>query len=172
MDKIERKIEAIIDAHAKELIEFAEDIYRHPEEGFYEERTAAKVADFLRGLNLKVHTGLARTGVRADWMEQDGPNVTIIGELDAIGCREHPMADSVTGVAHACGHHAQLAAMIGAALALADEEVRASLSGSVSFFAVPAEEYIDARKREKLAREENIGFPGTGKSGVDSSRCF
>ena len=34
MDKIERKIEAIIDAHAKELIEFAEDIYRHPEEGF------------------------------------------------------------------------------------------------------------------------------------------
>ena len=164
MDKIERKIEAIIDAHAKELIEFAEDIYRHPEEGFYEERTAAKVADFLRGLNLKVHTGLARTGVRADWMEQDGPNVTIIGELDAIGCREHPMADSVTGVAHACGHHAQLAAMIGAALALADEEVRASLSGSVSFFAVPAEEYIDARKREKLAREENIGFPGTGKS--------
>ena len=49
------------------------------------------------------------------------------------------MADSVTGVAHACGHHAQLAAMIGAALALADEEVRASLSGSVSFFAVPAE---------------------------------
>ena len=82
MDRVERKIEAIIDAHAKELIEFAEDIYRHPEEGFYDERTAAKVADFLRGLNLNVHTGLARTGVRADWMEQDGPNVTIIGELE------------------------------------------------------------------------------------------
>lgn len=163
MNRIEQKIVKIIEDSREKIIGFAEDIYQHPEEGFYEERTAAKVADFLRGLGLEVHASLARTGVRADWMEQDGPNVTIIGELDAIGCRAHPMADPVTGVAHACGHHAQIAAMIGAALALADEEVQASLSGSVSFFAVPAEEYIDAKKRERLAAE-NIGFPGTGKS--------
>lgn len=87
----------------------------------------------MRGLGLRVHGGLARTGVRAEWMEQDGPNVTIIGELDAIGCKSHPMADPVNGTAHACGHHAQIAAMIGAALALTNEEVQASLSGSVSF---------------------------------------
>lgn len=163
MDCFEQKIVGIIDEHREEIIAFARDVAEHPEPGFYEERTAARIAEFLRGLGFDVHTQLARTGVRGDWMEQDGPNVTIIGEMDAIGCRAHPMADSRTGAAHACGHHAQLAAMIGAALAFADEEVRASLSGSVSFFAVPAEEYIDADKRRRL-KEEGVVFAGSGKS--------
>ena len=163
MNYIEEKIIQTIDEHRDEIIAFAKDIQSHPEPGFYEERTAAHVAAFLRGLGLRVHGGLARTGVRAEWMEQDGPNVTIIGELDAIGCKSHPMADPVNGTAHACGHHAQIAAMIGAALALTNEEVQASLSGSVSFFAVPAEEYIDADKRARL-RKEGIGFPASGKS--------
>ena len=39
----------------------------------YEERTAAKVAGFLRELELRVHASLAHTGIRAEWMEQDGP---------------------------------------------------------------------------------------------------
>ena len=163
MNHIEEKIIQTIDEHREEIIALAKDIQSHPEPGFYEERTAAHVAAFLRGLGLRVHGGLARTGVRAEWMEQDGPNVTIIGELDAIGCKSHPMADPVNGTAHACGHHAQIAAMIGAALALTNEEVQASLSGSVSFFAVPAEEYIDADKRARL-RKEGIGFPASGKS--------
>ena len=163
MNYIEEKIIQTIDEHRDEIIAFAKDIQSHPEPGFYEERTAAHVAAFLRGLGLRVHGGLARTGVRAEWMEQDGPNVTIIGELDAIGCKSHPMADPVNGTAHACGHHAQIAAMIGAALALTNEEVQASLSGSVSFFAVPAEEYIDADKRARL-RKEGIGFPASGKA--------
>ena len=151
MNHIEGKIIHTIDEHRDEIIAFAKDIQSHPEPGFYEERTAAHVAAFLRGLGLRVHGVLASTGVRAELMEQDGPNVTIVGELDAIGCKSHPMADSVNGTAHACGHHAQIAAMIGAALALADEEVQASLSGSVSFFAVPAEEYIDADMQKVLA---------------------
>lgn len=172
MDRLEKKIIALIDEHAREIIDFAEDIYSHPEEGFYEERTAAKVAGFLRAIGLDVHAYMARTGVRGDWMEQDGPNVTLIGEMDAIGCRTHPMADSDTGVAHACGHHAQIAAMIGAAFGLMDAEVRASMRGSVSFFAVPAEEYVPAQKRRTLREKENIGFPGSGKSELVRTGAF
>ena len=171
MDKIEKKITEIIDAKRDVIQSFAQDIAAHPEPGFMEERTAAHAAAFLRALGLDTHGHLARTGVRGDWMEKDGPNVTIVGEMDAIGCKAHPMADSHNGIAHACGHHAQLAAMIGAALALADEEVRASLSGSVSFFAVPAEEYIDADKR-KVLRSEGIGFPASGKSELIRTGAF
>lgn len=171
MNRTEQKIVETIDFHREEIIKFAQDIACHPEPGFYEERTAAHVAAFLRGLGLQVQGHLARTGVRADWMEQDGPNIAIIGEMDAIGCASHPMADSHNGTAHACGHHAQIAAMIGAALALADEEVRSSLSGSVSFFAVPAEEYIDAEKR-KILKKEGIGFPGSGKSELIRTGAF
>ena len=84
--------------------------------------------------------------------EQERPKLTIIGEMDAIGCRAHPQADRENGTAHACGHHAQLAAMIGAAWAFGDEEVRASMDGSLSFLAVPAEEYIDAEKRIRFKK--------------------
>ena len=71
MNHIEEKIIQTIDEHRDEIIAFAKDIQSHPEPGFYEERTAAHVAAFLRGLGLRVHGGLARTGVRAEWMEQD-----------------------------------------------------------------------------------------------------
>ena len=107
---------------------------------------------------------LARTGVRAEWMEQDGPNVTIIGELDAIGCKSHPMADPVNGTAHACGHHAQIAAMIGAALALTNEEVQASLSGSVSFFWPFRRRNTSMQINVHGFVKRGIGFPASGKS--------
>ncbi len=171
MDAIEKKIVDLIDAHRREILEFAEDIAAHPEPGFEEVRTAARVEKFLGKLGYGVQTRLAHTGVRGDQRGKGGPNVTIIGEMDAIGCRTHPLADAVTGVAHACGHHAQLAAMAGAAIAFADEEVCSAQAGSVSFFAVPAEEYIDAEKRARL-QKEGIGFAASGKSELIRTGAF
>ena len=157
LDKIEEKILQRIDADREQIISFAEDIAAHPEPGFEEIRTSQKAAQFLKNLGYEVTEHLARTGVRGDKKITDGPNLTVIGELDAIGCKSHPMADPVTGVAHACGHHAQMAAMIGCAAALADPEIQRELGGSLSFLAVPAEEYIDADKRARL-RKEGIEF--------------
>ena len=47
MDAIEKKIVDLIDAHRREILEFAEDIAAHPEPGFEEVRTAARVEKFL-----------------------------------------------------------------------------------------------------------------------------
>lgn len=163
MDETEQKIIRIIDSHRAEILDFAEDIACHPEPGLEEVRTAGKTAELLQRLGYEVRTHLARTGVRAEQPKRQRPNVTVIGELDAIGCRNHPLADPETGVAHACGHHAQLAAMIGAAFAFADQEIQDTLAGSVAFLAAPAEEYIDAEKRSQL-KKEGIGFAGSGKS--------
>lgn len=171
MDLTEQKIIDLIDIHRDEIIAFAQDMERHPEPGFEEKRTSRCAAEFLRALGYHTETGLARTGVRADWTGKKGPNVTIIAEMDAIGCKTHPLADASNGTAHACGHHAQMAAMIGAALAFADEEVREALAGSVSFFAVPAEEYIDAEKRACL-KKEGIVFAGSGKSELIRTGAF
>ena len=82
--------------------------------------------------------------------------------MDAIGCKAHPMADAQNGTAHACGHHAQMAVLAGAAMAFADPEIRKQITGSLTFLAVPAEEYIDADKRTAL-RKQGICF-GSGKS--------
>ena len=144
-------------------IAFAEDIAAHPEPGFEEVRTAGKTAEFLKSLGYEVKEHLAITGVKGEMKRKGGPTLTVIGELDAIGCHSHPMADRRTGVAHACGHHAQMAAMIGCAIAMADPEIQDELDGNVNFLAVPAEEYIDADKR-KVLKQQGIEFAGSGKS--------
>lgn len=47
------------------LIEMRRDFHRHPELGFQEVRTSAKLAEFLEGLGLEVTRGVAQTGVVA-----------------------------------------------------------------------------------------------------------
>ena len=59
--------------------------------------------------------GLAITGVRADAAGRagDGPTFALLGELDGLVVPGHPVADPETGAAHACGHNAQVAGMLG-----------------------------------------------------------
>lgn len=169
MDAIEQKIIAAIDSRRETLLRFARDVGAHAEPGFYETRTARLVAEALRGLGLSVETGLCRTGVRAALAggagaaesgagaAHRGPCLAILGELDGILCPAHPQANPENGLAHACGHNAQLAALLGAAAALCVPEVAASLGGSVQFWAVPAEEYVPLPTRAAL-RKEGVEF--------------
>ena len=153
IDETGQRILRLIDVHKDQIIAFAEDIAVHPEPGYEEFRTAGKTAEVLKNLGYKVTEHLVRTGVKGTKSIKEGPSLTVIGELDAIGCHSHPNANPVTGVAHACGHHAQMAAMIGCAIAMADPDVQKCLAGTVNFLAVPAEEYIDADKRARLKKE-------------------
>lgn len=153
IDETGQRILRLIDVHKDQIIAFAEDIAAHPEPGYEEFCTAGKTAEVLKNLGYKVTEHLARTGVKGTKSIKEGPSLTVIGELDAIGCHSHPNANPVTGVAHACGHHAQMAAMIGCAIAMADPDVQKCLAGTVNFLAVPAEEYIDADKRVRLKKE-------------------
>lgn len=153
IDETGQRILRLIDVHKDQIIAFAEDIAAHPEPGYEEFCTAGKTAEVLKNLGYKVTEHLARTGVKGTKSIKEGPSLTVIGELDAIGCHSHPNANPVTGVAHACGHHAQMATMIGCAIAMADPDVQKCLAGTVNFLAVPAEEYIDADKRARLKKE-------------------
>ena len=159
MDHMEEKILSIIDAHADELQAMADDIFHHAEQGYHEYRTAQLVADYLKKLGLDTREGLAITGVKAAIGKGSGPNVALIGELDAVSCPTHPDA-SDKGYAHACGHYAQIVCMLGAALALSDPEVAASLDGTATIFAVPAEEFQDASVREEVRRTHDVHCAG------------
>lgn len=159
MDHIEAKILKIIDEHADELQALAMDLFNHPEQGYYEFRTAQVVSDYLKKLGLETKEGLAITGVKATIGKGEGPNIALIGELDAVGCASHPNA-SDKGFAHACGHYAQLTCMLGAALALSDPEVAAALDGTATIFAVPAEEFQDASVKAGLDPKYDIHCMG------------
>src|SRR5439155_10250230 len=144
----------VIDRHADTIIGLGETILRHPETGFNEVRTAALVAERMSALGLAPRTGLALTGVKGRLAGgAPGPRLAFIGELDSLRTSEHPLADPITGAAHSCGHNAQIAGMLGAAIGLSDAKAADQLAGEVVFFAVPAEEFIDVEERmRRVAR--------------------
>lgn len=148
-----------VDRSGEEIVAFAEDIFRHPELGFKETRTAARVQDVLRDLAVPYRSGLALTGVKgvAD-TGRPGPGVALMGELDSVLVPEHPLADPETGAAHACGHPMQLAAMLGAGMGLVRSGVIGDLAGRLILFAVPAEEYVEVEYRLDLVRQGKIEF--------------
>jgi amidohydrolase len=154
-------IASALDDAAEALTVFGEDIFDHAELGFREERTAARVADALRRLDLRPTEGLALTGVKARLDgARAGPTVAVLGELDGLPVPEHPRADPRTGAVHACGHNAQLAHLLGVATALVKTDARAQLAGSIVFLAVPAEEYVDLEWRSEQAAAGKLEFLG------------
>ena len=147
-DDLKRAVCAAIDRHADTIIDLGETILRNPETGFNEVKTAALVAQRMTSLGLAPRTGLALTGVKGRLTgHAPGPRLALIGELDSLRTSEHPLADPTTGAAHSCGHNAQIAGMLGAAIGLSDAKAAGELAGEVIFFAVPAEEFIDVEER-------------------------
>ena len=121
MDKNELKklLCEAVDSVKDQTKAFADDVAAHAELGFFETRTSDKLAGALEGLGLDVKRGLARTGLRADIEGgAQGPKVAVIGELDGIVCRKHPLAVEETGASHACGHNLQISAVYAMAAAL------------------------------------------------------
>jgi len=160
-EDLKRRADEIIDAKADDLISIAKTILSNPEPGFREVKTAKLVAEQFGSLGLQPRSGLAITGVRADASgSTPGPTMAVLGELDSLIVGEHPHADPNTNAAHACGHHCQIAMMLGAASALTNSDILESLAGRIAFMAVPAEEYIEIEYRDGLRKDGKIEFLG------------
>ncbi len=125
-------------------------------------------------MGLEHEKGDTITGIKARMKgAQSRVTVGIMGELDAVICRDHPDADPETGAAHCCGHNAQIASMLGAAMGLADSGAMAFLGGDVALLAVPAEEGSDPGHLSKLMQEGKITGPAGNRSlsSRGSRRC-
>jgi len=146
----EKKIKALTDKLAPELIAIREDIHGHPELGLQELRTSALVADYFRKLGLEVRTGIGTTGVLGILKGgKPGPIVAMRGDMDALPITEETglpfeSKDKATvqgrevGLMHACGHDIHTTVLLGTAAVLA--RMRADLPGTVLFVAQPGEE--------------------------------
>ena len=157
--EVKAAVRRAVEGAADEIIRLARDIYDHPEPGFTEERTSRVVAQALMKAGVNPETRIAITGLKGvRSYNGGGPTVGVIGELDALRAPGHPGADPESGVAHACGHHSQLGALVGAAIGLGVPEVTATLSGRVAFLATPAEEFIDVGMRWALREAGQIGL--------------
>ncbi len=123
------------------MVAWRRDFHMHPEMGFTETRTAAKVAEVLQSLGCRVRTGVGKTGVIGE-LGEGKPIIGIRADMDALPIQEEndqPYKSTVAGVMHACGHDAHTAILLGAATLLSQEE----FPGTVRFFFQPSEEVED-----------------------------
>ena len=114
--------ESWLAAHDEDLIAWRRHIHRHPELGRQEYATTQFVAERLAdaGLNPKVMPG--GTGLTCDIGPEDQPRVALRADMDALPMTEltgAPYASTMPNIAHACGHDAHTAILLGTALALA-----------------------------------------------------
>jgi len=133
------------------------DLHQHPELSHEEHRTAAAVAERLRGCGYEVHEGVGGTGVVGVLANGDGPRVLLRADMDALPVREATglayasavtvtdRAGAETPVMHACGHDVHVTCLLGAAQLLADG--REQWSGTVTALFQPAEELGDGARR-------------------------
>ncbi|MEE1925986.1 M20 aminoacylase family protein [Pseudomonas sp. 148P] len=117
--------------------------HRHPETGFEEVDTAARVADILGNMGLEVHRGIGGTGLVASLTVGEGSGVIgLRADMDALNIHEQAPqrahASCVAGKMHACGHDGHMAMVLGAADLLCRQR---DFNGTVRFIFQPAEEH-------------------------------
>ena len=138
-----------------ELTAFRRDLHAHPELGFEEVYTSARVQEALRLCGVdEVHTGLGKTGVVAMIHGQpcagaaDGAPrmIGLRADMDALPLHEHndvAWKSASPGLMHACGHDGHTAMLIGAARYLVETR---QFRGTACLIFQPGEEgYAGAR---------------------------
>lgn len=132
-EKIFRSVE-----HQRDVLTaMADSIFDDPELGFQEFHAQKKLTDYLRGCGFTVEmgTGGVETAFRAEFQNgEGGPRIGLLCEYDAL-----------EGIGHACGHHMQGPAIIGAAKALRD--CAGNQPFSVVVYGTPAEETAHGKLR-------------------------
>jgi len=160
-EDIKRRICEAIDRRRDQICRMGDHIMLNPELGFKEFETAKLVAQTMDEFGIPYQTELAITGVKGVLKgKKPGPTVALIGELDSLLVSDHPQANKETGAAHACGHNAQVAGLMGAMMGMVDSQVAEDLAGNVVFFAVPAEEYVEVEYRMGLVKAGKLSFLG------------
>ncbi|MBR5011120.1 MAG: amidohydrolase [Clostridia bacterium] len=155
------KIFELIDSYKdkmRDVLDFMED---HAATGY----TEWEASDYLADLYEKLGYTLTRAGnIPGFYTDIDtgkaGPKILVFSELDGLPVPDHPHANPKTGAAHACGHHAQCAALYGVAAALKNPDVIEGLSGSIRLCVVPAEEGIKHSFLTELVEKGIVKYSG------------
>jgi amidohydrolase len=120
-----------------ELLAMADDIATHPEIGFVEERSVAKLTEFLRKHDFSVEKGIGGldTAFVAKFRRNNGkPVLGVILEYDALRGSK--------GAYHGDQHSAQGPVGMAAAIAMAEYLDRTKTPGSVVVYGTPGEEMM------------------------------
>lgn len=137
-DGLRSQVDGVFDT----VVALRRDIHRQPELGTDNPRTQRAILDALDGLGLDISTGSSVTSVTADLHgARNGPVILLRADTDALPMTEESGEDfssEIEGRAHACGHDAHVAMLVGAARVLSS--MRSELAGTIRFVFQPGEE--------------------------------
>lgn len=152
--QVNTKLQSKVDQQAIEIeqkvITWRRHFHQFPELSNREFKTAAYVAEHLKGLGLEIQTQVAHTGVVALLKTgKPGPVIALRADMDALPVTERnnlPFAskekaifnEQETGVMHACGHDSHTAILMAVAEILSKN--KSELRGTIKFIFQPAEE--------------------------------
>ena len=141
------------------ILEAERWLWAHPQTGFTEWQANEYLTEKFESLGYTLTQAGNIPGFYTDLdTGRPGPTLCIMGELDALDIANHP--ESVNGMTHCCGHHAQCAALLGVAAALKQPGALDGMCGKIRLMVVPAEEMIQLGFRENLRKEGTIAFFG------------
>lgn len=135
-----------------DLLAIYQDLHRHPELAFHEQRTGQVIADRLAELGIEPITGVGGTGVVGVVANGAGPVLWLRADIDGLPVQErtglpyaseHRVVDAdgnETQTMHACGHDMHITWLLGALERLL--ATRATWAGTVVAIFQPAEEVI------------------------------
>ena len=108
--------------HDEDLIAWRRHIHRYPELGRQEYATTQFVAERLAGAGLNPKVLPGGTGLICDMGPEHQPRIALRADMDALPMAEltgAPYSSTMPNIAHACGHDAHTAILLGTALTLA-----------------------------------------------------
>lgn len=159
--------EAIRDAASglnDELVSFRRDLHAHPEVGFTERRTTARLKERLVRAGLEPETLQMGTGLVCDIApreqtptvdgERRASHVGLRADIDALpitDVKDVAYASTVPGLAHACGHDVHTTIVAGTGMVLARLRDRGLLRNTVRLIFQPAEELSPGGAPEVIA---------------------
>ena len=148
-----------VDAHRQMVLDAERWLWAHPQTGYTEWEANAYLTEKFEALGYELTQAGNIPGFFTDVdTGKPGPKLCIMGELDALDIANHP--ESVNGMTHCCGHHGQVAALLGIAAALKEPGALDGLCGVIRLMAVPAEEMIQLEFREGLRKQGIINYMG------------
>jgi len=142
--KVQGRAFAHIAAFHPEITALRRDLHAHPELGFEEVYTAARVQEALKLCGVdQIHTGIGRTGVVAviqGQRKRSGKMIGLRADMDALSMTEHndfAWKSSHNGRMHGCGHDGHTAMLVAAARYLAETR---NFDGTAVLIFQPGEE--------------------------------
>jgi amidohydrolase len=140
---LQAQLDSFLAGQGDRLIAFRRDIHMHPELGYAEHRTTARIAEELTAAGLRPTPLPKGTGLLCEVGCGDGPVVALRADIDALPLpdeKDVPYRSTVPGVAHACGHDVHTTIMLGVARFFAQQAAAGQLPGRVRLIFQPAEE--------------------------------